>query len=144
MVLKTWSAGTPMRPAASTAPSFSTGSSKIAEALALVGGNRELLCDIARVFLDQCPKILEDTRQSLARADYSALGAAAHKLASSVGQLGGQRAFIAAKKLEEVSGEADPPNASKALTELEGEIQLLCSAISGANYFSRSAAKFLH
>jgi two-component system, sensor histidine kinase and response regulator len=116
----------------------------IAEALELVGGNRELLCDIARVFLEQYPKILEDTRQSLALSDYRSLGAAAHKLASSVGQLGGQRAYIAAKKLEKVSDEADPPNASKALTELEGELQLLCSAISDAQYFSRSMTNIVH
>jgi PAS domain S-box-containing protein len=116
----------------------------ISEALALVGGNRELLYEIARVFLDQYPQMLEDTRQSLARSDYRSLSAAAHKLASSVGQLGGQRSFVAAKNLERVSDEADPPNASKALTELESELQLLSSAISSATYLGQSAPKILH
>jgi PAS domain S-box-containing protein len=116
----------------------------VGEALALVDGNRELLCEIARVFLDQYPRMLEDTRQSLARSDYQSLGAAAHKLASSVGQLGGQRAFVAAKNLERVSEEADPPNASKAFTELEEELQLLSSAIASAAYFGQTTPDILH
>jgi|GEM_PF-4626330 len=140
-------AGVKSTPAALAAPAeapIQADVLNIREALALVAGNRELLCDIARVFVGQYPRMLEEARQSLARSDYQSLGAAAHKLASSVGQLGGQRAFFAAKQLERVSEEANPPNASKALTELEEELQSLHSAISGADYFNRSAANILH
>jgi HPt (histidine-containing phosphotransfer) domain-containing protein len=116
----------------------------LSEALGLVGGNRELLCEIARIFLDQYPRMLEATRQALSRSDGPSLGAAAHTLAASVGQLGGQRAFNAAKKLERVSSDAHLAQASEALAELEKELQLLRSAISDPAYFSQSPANMLH
>jgi PAS domain S-box-containing protein len=109
------------------------------EALSLVGGNRELLCEIARIFLDQYPKLLEKTHQALSRSDFELLGGAAHTLASSVGQLAGQRAFAAAKKLEQVSNEGNQSQASEALAELEWELQLLRSAVSDPAYFSLSS-----
>lgn len=116
----------------------------ISEALGLVGGNRELLCEIARLFLDQYPRLLEETRRALSRSDYQSLGGAAHTLASSVGQLGGQRAFAAAKKLEQVSNEGDLPQASEALAKLEKELQLLRSTLSDPAYFAQSPANLLH
>jgi CheY-like chemotaxis protein/HPt (histidine-containing phosphotransfer) domain-containing protein len=109
-------------------------------ALRLVDGNRELLCEVARIFLDQYPKLLEKTHQALSRSDYESLGAAAHTLAASVGQLAGQRAYAAAKTLEQVSGEKDQYQAPEALAELEKELHLLRSAVSDpANFSIRSA-----
>jgi len=116
----------------------------ISEALGLVGGNRELLREIARIFLDQYPRLLEETRQALSRSDCQSLGAVAHMLAASVGQLGGQRAFRAAKKLEQVSSTADLSRASEALAELENELQLLHSAVSDPTHFSQSTEHLLH
>jgi CheY-like chemotaxis protein/HPt (histidine-containing phosphotransfer) domain-containing protein len=113
------------------------------EALSLVGGNRELLCEIARIFLDQYPKLLEKTHQALSQSDFESLGGTAHTLASSVGQLAGQRAFAAAKKLEQVSNEGNQSQASEALAELEWELQLLRSAVSDPAYFSLSSADVL-
>jgi len=112
----------------------------ISEALDLVGGNRELLREIARIFLDQYPQLLEKTHQALTRSDFESLGGAAHTLASSVGQLAGQRAWAAAKKLEQVSNEGNQSQASEALAELERELQLLRSAVSDPAYFSLSSA----
>jgi response regulator RpfG family c-di-GMP phosphodiesterase len=93
------------------------------EALTLVGGDRELLCEVARIFLNQYPKFLEETHQALSRADCETLSSAAHALAASVGQLAGQRAFAAAKKLEQVSSEGDFSEVPGALAELESELQ---------------------
>lgn len=116
----------------------------ISEALVLVGGNRELLCEVARIFLDQYPQLLEDIRQALSRSDYASLGVAAHTLAASAGQLGGHRAFAAAKNLERISGEADMLQALAALADLERELQALRSAISDPAYFDQNAANMLH
>jgi PAS domain S-box-containing protein len=134
---------TPLINAATEAPTHAD-VLNLSEALGLVGGNRELLCEIARIFLDQYPRMLEATRQALSRSDGPSLGAAAHTLAASVGQLGGQRAFNAAKKLERVSSDAHLAQASEALAELEKELQLLRSAISDPAYFSQSPANMLH
>jgi two-component system, sensor histidine kinase and response regulator len=105
-------------------------------ALSLVDGNRELLCEVARIFLDQYPKLLEKTHQALSRSDYESLAKAAHTLASSVGQLAGQRAYAAAKTLEQVSSERDQYQTPEAVAELERELQLLRSAVSDPAYFT--------
>jgi len=115
-----------------------------ATALSQVDGNRELLCEVARLFLDQYPKLLEKTHQALSRSDYQSLAEAAHTLASSVGQLGGQRAYAAAKKLEQVSSDGDQSSAPQALAELEREVQLLRSAVSDPAYFTNRFVDVLH
>jgi CheY-like chemotaxis protein len=114
------------------------------EALSLVGGNRELLCEVARIFLDQYPKVLEEIRQAMARSDYQLLGETAHTLASSVGQLAGQRAFAAAKRLEQLSGEGDRSQVTEALAELEKELQSLRAAVTDTAYFTFPPADVLH
>jgi two-component system, sensor histidine kinase and response regulator len=114
------------------------------EALTLVGGNRELLCEVARIFLNQYPKFLEETHQALSRADCEALSSAAHALAASVGQLAGERAFAAAKKLEQVCSRGDFSEVPGALAELERELQLLRSAVSDPAYFALRPADLLH
>jgi HPt (histidine-containing phosphotransfer) domain-containing protein len=114
------------------------------EALSLVGGNRELLCEVARIFLDQYPKVLEEIRQAMARSDYQLLGETAHTLASSVGQLAGQRAFAAAKRLEQLSSEGDRSQVTEALAELEKELQSLRAAVTDTDYFTFPPADVLH
>jgi PAS domain S-box-containing protein len=114
------------------------------EALSLVGGNRELLCEVARIFLDQYPKVLEEIRQALTRSDYQSLGETAHTLASSVGQLAGQRAFAAAKRLEQLSIEGDRSEVPEALAELEKELQSLRAAVTDTAYFTLPPADVLH
>jgi CheY-like chemotaxis protein/HPt (histidine-containing phosphotransfer) domain-containing protein len=131
-------AGAKSIPSVKPAPEFPAHADVLnfSEALSLVGGNRELLCEVARIFLDQYPKLLEKSHHALSRSDYRLLGRTAHTLASSVGQLAGQRAFSAAKKLEQVSIEGDPSQVPEALAELERELQLLHSAVSDPAYFT--------
>ena len=114
------------------------------EALAQVEGNRELLWEIARIFLDQYPKLLEEAHQAFSRSDDRSLRGAAHTLASSVGQLAAQRAFAAAKKLELVSNSRDISLVPEALAELERELQLLRSAVLDSGYFTLRPAGLLH
>jgi len=114
------------------------------QALDLVDGNRELLCEVARIFLNQYPKVLEETRRALSKEDYETLSSAAHSLVSSVGQLGGQRAWAAARKLERVSSEGDRSQVSAALAELERELLWLRSAVSDPAYFTLQPAETLH
>ena len=100
------------------------------EALAQVEGNTELLGEITQIFLEQYPKLLEETRQALARSESEILAGAAHTLASSVGQLGARRAFSAAKKLEELGWQGDLTHVPEVLAELEGELVAVKSALS--------------
>ena len=114
------------------------------QALELVDGNRELLCEVARIFLNQYPKVIEETRRALSREDYDTLTSAVHSLVASVGQIGGQRACAAARKLELMSSEGDRSQVPAALAELEREIMWLRSAMSDPAYFRLQPDESLH
>jgi CheY-like chemotaxis protein/HPt (histidine-containing phosphotransfer) domain-containing protein len=114
------------------------------QALELVDGNRELLCEVARIFVNQYPKALAETRRALALEDYRTLTSTAHNLVSSVGQLGGQRAGAAARKLELMSSDGDHSQVPAALAELERELLWLRSAMSDPTYFRLPPAEALH
>jgi CheY-like chemotaxis protein len=109
----------------------------LSEALAQVGGDRELLREITRLFLEQLPELLQEAHQALSRSDYRSLGKLAHTLTSSAGQLAAQKTLTAAKKLEELGNQEDSSHVPEALAELEREIALLKSTISDSAYFSR-------
>jgi CheY-like chemotaxis protein/HPt (histidine-containing phosphotransfer) domain-containing protein len=116
----------------------------ISQALELVNGNRELLCEVARIFLNQYPKALEETRRALSQEDYETVTSTVHSLVSSVGQLGGQRAWAAARKLEALSRDGDRSQLAGALVELELELVWLRSAVSNPAYFSLQPGEALH
>ena len=113
-------------------------------ALELVDGNRELLCEVARIFLNQYPKVIEETRRALSQEDYDTLTSAVHSLVASVGQIGGQRACAAARKLELMSSAGDRSQVPAALAELEREIMWLRSAMSDPAYFRLQPDESLH
>jgi PAS domain S-box-containing protein len=102
----------------------------LAEALARVEGNRDLLTKIARMFLEVYPKLLEESHEAVARADWELLASAARTIASSAGQLGAARVRSAAKKLEHLSRRGDLAQAPGALNDLDAEIHLVRSMIS--------------
>ena len=73
----------------------------LSAALSRVGGDEELLKEIAEIFLDQCPEALHDVRAAVEANDHEALQHAAHSLKGSVGNFGAQQAFEAAYRLEQ-------------------------------------------
>ncbi len=115
----------------------------LTDALARVGGNRDLLAKIARVFLELYPKLLEESHEAVAREDCVMLARAARTIASSAGQLGAERVRDAAKKVEQLARGVDFSDVPDSLYRLELEIRVVESAISGrfdAN-FSRLRAE---
>jgi CheY-like chemotaxis protein/HPt (histidine-containing phosphotransfer) domain-containing protein len=134
----------PIEPPTSTPAPAHVDVLNFSQALELVDGNRELLCEVARIFLNQYPKALVETRRALAQKDYQTLTSTAHNLVSSVGQLGGQRAGAAARKLELISSDGDRSQVPAALAELERELLWLRSAMSDPAYFRLPSAEALH
>ncbi|HEX2226000.1 MAG TPA: ATP-binding protein [Candidatus Binatia bacterium] len=120
------STGTPTQPA--TMPGDSV--LNLAEALARVEGNRDLLAKIARMFLELYPKLLEESHEAVVRADCELLARAARTIASSARQLGAGRVRSAAKKLEEFGRRGDLGQAVGALEALDTEIHLVRCVIS--------------
>ena len=104
------------------------------EALAQLESDMDLLRQIVQLFVEQYPKLLEETQQAFSRSDCVSLTAAAHTLASSVGQLGGQKAHAAARKLEQLGRQGNLSDVPQALAELESELLLLKSAVSDPAY----------
>jgi PAS domain S-box-containing protein len=102
-------------------------------ALASVGGDRELLREVAGLFLDTCPQWLHALRQSLAKRDADTVHRLAHTLKGSAAQLGAGRLTTAAAHLEALAGEAGLAGADDAFEALEREFDqlrpTLCSVI---------------
>jgi two-component system sensor histidine kinase/response regulator len=69
-------------------------------ALSRVGGDAELLKEIAQLFIDDYPRALEDIRQAADRGDAKSLERSAHGLKGSVANFGAPSAVEAARKLE--------------------------------------------
>lgn len=101
-------------------------------ALARVGGDLDLLKEIAALFLDDYPKSLVDLRSASARGDARALERAAHALKGSVANFGAPGPFEAARSIEELGrtqqlAEIEPiiDKLEQALAELRLELEAL-------------------
>jgi two-component system sensor histidine kinase/response regulator len=71
-----------------------------AELLNSFGGDSELLKEIIGIFLQECPRMLEEIREALRKADPKALESAAHALKGSVGNFSMVGPRETAEKLE--------------------------------------------
>ena len=70
--------------------------------LARVGGDRELLAEISRLFVDDAPRHLEKIRQALDARDGESLRRAAHALQGAAANFEAAAVVRAARQLEEV------------------------------------------
>jgi len=95
------------------------------EALARVEGDRELLAEMAALFLDSGPGLLAAVREAIDRQDASGLEHAAHDLKSSVGNFGARKAQEAALKLEKMGRGGDLTHAEEAYRSLERSMRQL-------------------
>ena len=98
-------------------------------ALEFADGDWELLRRMAQLFLSQCPKLLGEVRDSVARGDAPALERAAHKLKASVGSFGAQQAYQATLRLEDLGAAGDLTGAKKAYSEFEEAVMRLQVAV---------------
>jgi signal transduction histidine kinase/DNA-binding response OmpR family regulator len=72
------------------------------QVLARVGGDRQLLAEISRLFVDDAPRHLERIREALARRDGEALRRAAHGLKGAAANFEAEGVVTAARTLEEI------------------------------------------
>jgi CheY-like chemotaxis protein/HPt (histidine-containing phosphotransfer) domain-containing protein len=99
------------------------------EALAHVGGDRDLLRDLAATFLDQAPRWTGAIRAALDGQDADRLKAAAHPLKGSLGTFAAKGAFAAAQRLETLGRQRNLSGGREALDELEREMARLTPAL---------------
>lgn len=93
--------------------------------LARVGGDTELLGEMAAMFLDECPRHVSGIRQAVVSHDARSLETAAHALRGSVSNFTARRASQAALSLELMGRAGDLTGSAQALVELEAELERL-------------------
>jgi two-component system, sensor histidine kinase and response regulator len=110
-------------------------------ALAAVGDDPELLRELAGIFLQECPGILQEIRTAVARGDAANLKCAAHNLKGSVDNFAAGAAFAAALRLEMMGRDGKLVEASGALADLERELDRLTPALTALAFDGTASAQ---
>ncbi len=100
-----------------------------AVALERVGGDFELLQEIAKLFLEHSPELILEMRTAIESGNAKALEHAAHSLKGSVGNFGADACYEAAYQLERLARKGDLSAAAPAYLRLEHEVALLQPAL---------------
>jgi PAS domain S-box-containing protein len=93
--------------------------------LARFEGEPELLRDVVRLFLDDCPKMLFGIRGAAERGDAAEMERAAHKIKGSVANFAASAAYDAALRLEVMGREGHLDQAPEAVMRLESALEEL-------------------
>ena len=96
-----------------------------AVALERVGGDAQLLRDIAELFLEEYPKLLASIRSAMQSGDPVGVERNAHSLKGSVGNFGAERAYQAALQLEMLGRQNQLEAGPEALQTLEAALESL-------------------
>ncbi len=96
-----------------------------AAALDRVGGDLELLIELAGMFMEDCPQLLAEIEGALRNGDSDALQASAHTLKGAVGNFSAQNAYDAAYALEQIGRSGDLSEAVAAYRVLKQELERL-------------------
>src|SRR5207244_8534733 len=91
----------------------------------------ELLAELAELFLQECPRLVDEIHKAIAAADPGQLRSAAHSLKGCVDNFGARAAFAAALKLEMLGRNGTLTGADAALEDLQQEINQLKPALTG-------------
>jgi PAS domain S-box-containing protein len=94
-------------------------------ALGRVDGDRELLVEMADLFLDEYPRLLSTLRDAVAQGNAPTAAYAAHTLKGSVANFAAMPAFTAAQKIERIARQGDLAQAHAAFTDLEAQLNRL-------------------
>ena len=94
-------------------------------ALSRVGGDAELLKEIAALFMEDYPSVLAEIRAAAARGDPKGVERAAHGLKGSVANFGAQATVDAAFQLEQMGHAGDLSRVSEAIEALARALDAL-------------------
>jgi two-component system, sensor histidine kinase and response regulator len=100
-----------------------------AELLRRLGGDEDLLTEIAAMFLESGPTAMAAIEGSLAKGDLNNVTHAAHSLKGSVGNFAAKRAVEAALRMEMAARQGDDRAANEALKALQTAIASLIATL---------------
>jgi protein-histidine pros-kinase len=102
---------------------------RLEDALATVGGDRELLLRVVDVFLDTWPELVAAAESAAARGAAGELREAAARAKEAVANFGAAPAMAAAQRLEEEGAPASPDDAAGLVRELRDSMARLADAL---------------
>ena len=94
----------------------------INDALEQMGGDEELLQEMAEIALTDFAPMLEEIEEGVAAGDAERVRIQAHSLKSAIGNFGAERAFETALKLEMMGRDGNLSGAERVLTELVSSV----------------------
>jgi two-component system, sensor histidine kinase and response regulator len=122
----------PHQPASPSEPALSSEEAVHLEtALGRVEGDRQLLAEMAELFLEECPKLMADVQAAVTGGDAPALIRAAHTLKGSAANFGAHQAFEAAQELERMGRSGNLQLANPACHRLEEALERVRMALEG-------------
>jgi signal transduction histidine kinase/HPt (histidine-containing phosphotransfer) domain-containing protein len=95
------------------------GARAMAAALKAVDGDSELLADVARIFLSETPRLLDEIEGAIARTDAPLLRRAAHTIKGGLRLFGADTAYDLACRLEQLGREGDVQAAGEPFENLK-------------------------
>jgi HPt (histidine-containing phosphotransfer) domain-containing protein len=98
-------------------------------ALERVAGDRDLLSELVRLFLRECPGWLAELRRALAAGDAVVVKRVAHNLKSCLGNFGARAAFERALRVETIGRDGNLAGADEACRALEQSLERLRPAL---------------
>jgi len=98
-------------------------------ALEAVGGDSELLKEVVEAFLEECPLILQSSKDAVERGDAGQLARFAHTLRGAMSTLGAEEAFHEAGQLEQAAKQGRLHDAGSLIAQLEVEVERLSSLL---------------
>lgn len=100
-----------------------------AVALERLGGDEELLREVAQLFLEEYPTLVADVRLAVSAGDADGLQRAAHSLKGSVSNFGADAAYEAAFALEMIGRSREMSRARNGLVALEEALEYIHPAL---------------
>jgi len=98
-------------------------------ALARVGGDKQLLQEIAVLFIEECPRAFAEIQEAVAAGDAGKLENAAHTLKGSVANFGARDAVATAFSLEQMGRANQLSEAAGMLPKLESALSAVCTEL---------------
>jgi HPt (histidine-containing phosphotransfer) domain-containing protein len=92
-------------------------------ALSHVDGDMQLLAELAALFVQDYPRLMEEMRSSISTADSSTLERAAHTLKGRLAFFGIQKAREQASELEMLGRTQNLTHAAQSLAKIEAEME---------------------
>jgi PAS domain S-box-containing protein len=100
-------------------------------ALECAGGNRELLRQLIRIFLDHTPGLMTQLREAVAQGHAKPVEEIAHSIKGSIANFSASPAVEAAKHVEQIGRSGDLRGAEEAYDRLRQELDRLTDALEG-------------